>query len=431
MKRNSPPAVRAPVSFPPELYHPLRTRKIRIAKSVATGTQGEFEFAGLAPGGYAIKVTKTGYRVAEGEHLHVRVPEQGRAPMLSVTLWPNGAISGRVLDTEGEPVPEAEVSVYRLKHSERGVSLPRAGQARSNDLGEYRVYGLPAGRYFARVWPPRPETPAGLYYAGTSGAFYPRVLQPSQALPLDVRWGDELNDIDLRLSDEPTHTLVASVWDGLEGRPCARCRLSAIQVDGDLRVRLRNSSRPSREGAFVFRGLPAGEYQLIAGRGTDRRFAARATVTVAGDSVIETVLSGGLAQDVSGKVVLVDPPEGVDASGWSSYLGPVRLPLSWPAGETDIDENLRFHIAELPPARYRLEIGGLPPGAYLKSVRLGGQTLPGPEIVVREYAPLTGLARKCPSRHVGRSRGDVRCLHGAINFVRNQRERGGPRNILL
>ena len=27
--RASPPAVRAPVSFPPELYHPLRTRKTR------------------------------------------------------------------------------------------------------------------------------------------------------------------------------------------------------------------------------------------------------------------------------------------------------------------------------------------------------------------------------------------------------------------
>ena len=204
----------------------------RISKTVATGAEGEFMFAGLPPGGYAVRVSKTGYRTAHGKRLRVRISQGGSAPVLAINLWPNGAVSGRVLDTEGEPVPEAEVRVYRVSYRETGVSLPLAGRARSNDIGEYRVYGLQAGKYVARVWPPGKQTPAGLYYADASGTYYPEALRPSQALPVSVRWGDELSDIDLRLSDEATHALVASVWDASEDRPCLRCSLSAVQIDG-------------------------------------------------------------------------------------------------------------------------------------------------------------------------------------------------------
>ena len=358
----------------------------RFSKTKATGAEGEFVFSVLAPGEYAVRVGKTGYRTAQGEKLRVRVGQGGSAPVLAVTLWPNSAISGRVLDAEGEPVPEAEVRVYRVAHRESGVSLPLAGRARSNDIGEYRVYGLAAGKYIARVWPPRPSTPAAVYYADTSGTFYPQAPRPSQALPFNVRWGDELDGIDLRLSEETTHTLAVSVWDASENRPCMGCSLSAIQVDGDFRIRLPNSSRASREGLFVMRGLIPGEYLVIVKRGSNDRLAAQKTVTVGPDLITETALTAGLVQDVSGKVVLLDPPDGIDATAWSPYLGPVGLPLSWPAGEGEVDEELRFHMGEVPPATYRFEMGGLPPGAYLKNLRSGG-----PEVTVREDAPLTGI----------------------------------------
>ena len=360
----------------------------RISKTVATGAEGEFMFARLPPGGYAVRVSKTGYRTAHGERLRVRI-SQGGSPVLAINLWPNGAVSGRVLDTEGEPVPEAEVRVYRVSYRETGVSLPLAGRARSNDIGEYRVYGLQAGKYVARVWPPGKQTPAGLYYAEASGAYYPEALRPSQALPVSVRWGDELSDIDLRLSDEATYALVASVWDASEDGPCLRCSLSAVQIDGGFRIRLPNSVRASREGFFVLRGLTAGDYQLLVKNGN--RLAGQTTVTVGGDAVTETSLAVGILQTVAGKVTLSDPPDRIDPSGWSPYLGPLNLPVSWPAGEGEIDEDLRFEMTDMPPAAYRFEMGGLPPGAYLKSLRIGGQVQAGPQVTIRNDAPVTGL----------------------------------------
>ena len=50
----------------------------------------------------------------------------------------------------------------------------------------------------------------------------------------------------------------------------------------------------------------------------------------------------------------------------------------------------RFTIPEIPSARYRLELRGLPPGAYLKMLR-GGQLLPNSEVVVPPDTPLSGL----------------------------------------
>ena len=49
---------------------------------------------------------------------------------------------------------------YVLLHQETGVKLSFAGKAKSNDLGEYRIFDLPAGNYLAEVWPPREGTPA-------------------------------------------------------------------------------------------------------------------------------------------------------------------------------------------------------------------------------------------------------------------------------
>ena len=74
------------------------------------------------------------------------------------------------------------------------------------------------------------------------------------------------------------------------------------------------------------------------------------TVTVGGDAVTETSLAVGILQTVAGKVTLSDPPDRIDPSGWSPSLGPLNLPVSWPAGEGEIDEDLRFEMTDMPPA---------------------------------------------------------------------------------
>ena len=74
----------------------------------------------------------------------------GQVTELTVPMFHGGAISGRVLDAHGDPVDFAQVRVLRVP---RGGRVTSAGQAQTNDLGEYRVPRLQPGRYLVQVRP--------------------------------------------------------------------------------------------------------------------------------------------------------------------------------------------------------------------------------------------------------------------------------------
>ena len=291
----------------------------------------------------------------------------------------------------GEPVPEAQVRAYLLLHQETGVKLSLAGKAKSNDLGEYRIYGLPAGKYLAEVWPPREGTPAGEYYAATAAAFYPNAPAPAQALPVKVRWGGELTGIDLELSESVTYSVSGTVGNATTGGPCFHCVVSAIRIDSSFLVSLPNTARVSSNGFFTLRGLSPGDYKIIARRVAADEVSQR-LVTLTDSNVEDVGLVAGRAQPVSGEIMLVeDPPDGVEAAKWTAYASSTVLPESWPDAKGQIGEDLRFRMESVSAETYRFEVLDLPPGAYLKALRVGGQRLPRPELTVAEDFPLAGV----------------------------------------
>ncbi len=158
-------------------------RQEGISKVTTSGLEGDFVFAGLPPGEYELTFRKTGYRTLHGSVARVALRENEEANGLVLRMWPAGAIEGRVVDSEGEPVPDTQVATFRVRYGERGIFLSSGSRVKSNDLGRYRIHGLGAGAYLVRVWPPREGTPAGEYYAGTAGTFYSDASGPLQALP--------------------------------------------------------------------------------------------------------------------------------------------------------------------------------------------------------------------------------------------------------
>jgi hypothetical protein len=63
-----------------------------------------------------------------------------------------GIISGRVLDEDGEPLPWAQVSALREVYFRGKRKLSLEALVPTNDLGEYRLFGLKPGRYFVGAW---------------------------------------------------------------------------------------------------------------------------------------------------------------------------------------------------------------------------------------------------------------------------------------
>ena len=63
-------------------------------------------------------------------------------------LTPHGVIAGRVLDEDGEPVERVQVSTMRYQ-SFRGSGNCCLRGGMTDDLGEYRIFGLAPGKYCA------------------------------------------------------------------------------------------------------------------------------------------------------------------------------------------------------------------------------------------------------------------------------------------
>ncbi len=60
-----------------------------------------------------------------------------------------GVISGRIVDEFGEPVTDAMVSTMRQTWLNGRRRIQTTGRiAQTNDLGQFRLYGLPPGEYY-------------------------------------------------------------------------------------------------------------------------------------------------------------------------------------------------------------------------------------------------------------------------------------------
>src|SRR5258708_23825437 len=120
-------------------------------------------------------------------------------------------ITGRVFDADGEPMPGVEVSALRQQYEKGKKRLAFAGRTESNDLGEYRLYGLSPGRYYVsaetRNWRealgPRDSSVEGpkKEEKGYGKIYYPGVLEAGKANTLSVKEGEEIPSIDILMKE--------------------------------------------------------------------------------------------------------------------------------------------------------------------------------------------------------------------------------------
>ncbi|MGH9777649.1 MAG: carboxypeptidase regulatory-like domain-containing protein [Candidatus Acidiferrales bacterium] len=357
-----------------------------ISGRTTTDPSGTFALSGLAPGQYQIAIGKSGYRTFLSITPVTIAPGSVSVASLVADLWPYSAISGQVVDAEGQPVADAELRAYAIAYESQGPKLSLATKARTDKVGQYRLPDLPAGKYLLQL-SPRTPGPSGKSYADVV-TYYPGAALPSQAVPIELNWGAEFASADVRMPPGPSYTIAGVVWDAEGEGPCRRCAVQMIQRDGDYRVSLPQTAQVSSDGTFLLRGLSSGDYALIASRGSSR--VAQTEVSIRDWPVEDARLTLGSQQAVSGQIVLENPPDGIDVTDWSLQLSPVNMPAGWPQEVAEVTADRRFTIPEIPSARYRLELRGLPPGAYLKTLR-GGQLLPNSEVVVPPDSALSGL----------------------------------------
>jgi hypothetical protein len=92
------------------------------------------------------------------------------SPDVELPMAATGAISGRIYDSEGQPWGNLLVQAMKAAYPQGQRELTAVQSVTTNDLGEYRFFWLPPGRYFISAIPPQAE-PAnfGMFRMGGFG----------------------------------------------------------------------------------------------------------------------------------------------------------------------------------------------------------------------------------------------------------------------
>jgi hypothetical protein len=133
----------------------------QLEQTTTTDNDGRFYFRNIPPGAYDVTVRRDGFTPAEvgqkwpgGPGVPLQLRPGQPVPDLTVRLVAAASISGRIADSAGQPLPNAQVQALKSTfQGELRVLLP-VQQVRTTATGEFRLYGLPAGRYFVNVTVP-------------------------------------------------------------------------------------------------------------------------------------------------------------------------------------------------------------------------------------------------------------------------------------
>jgi hypothetical protein len=147
------------------------------------------------------------------------VPSQSSAQSSQPSILPQegAAIAGRIVNGSGEPL--VGVRVLALK---RGPMMPDGtrpllawAENRTNELGEFRVFGLPPGEYFVGAITTRqpPFATSTTATAMLAPTFFPGTPDESRAQPITVAADQTAADIVFRIVSVPAYRISGVVVD--------------------------------------------------------------------------------------------------------------------------------------------------------------------------------------------------------------------------
>lgn len=179
-------------------------------------------------------------------------------------LQRGGIITGRVVNAEGEPVITQPVSIQKLddRGKKHNVSLPNQ-PGTTDDLGVFRIYGLPAGKYIVSIRKRAAPIHSDSLNSYTPTTYYPSVLEEAQAIPVEVKQGTEVRGVDITLAEPiATHSALGKVVNPETGNGIPNIAVTYMRT-ADVGSTDRQRPREVKTdagGGFRLDNLRPGEY---------------------------------------------------------------------------------------------------------------------------------------------------------------------------
>jgi hypothetical protein len=199
----------------------MNVKNRKDVQSVLTAEDGRFEFH-VGAGKYALHGAKRGFIAGDyNEHEQFSTAIVTGAGLnteeLILKLAPSAALVGKVLDESGDPVRQAQVTLWRDDHSAGLSRIVRFRIETTDDRGAYEFTPLDSGSYFLSVttspWyavHPPSMVQEGMLPAAVDRSldvvypttFYEGATEAEDASPIPIRGGDRL-ELDFRLIPVP------------------------------------------------------------------------------------------------------------------------------------------------------------------------------------------------------------------------------------
>ncbi|SPF34854.1 conserved exported hypothetical protein [Candidatus Sulfopaludibacter sp. SbA4] len=359
-----------------------------------TGAEGKFSITALRPGSYSVSAERIGFEMAAfpdgGTTTQVTVKSGDTKDDLKLKLVPDGAIAGRVVDADGEPMEAVSVTV------DTGGFGGGQGTI-TDDQGHFRIGGLRPGKYRIKATPTNLPIPAEIRTDGTvevhyAATYYPRSLDGKGATKINVAAGGEVTDADIKSIRTP----IVRVSGTVTGIPQGSRNVSLMVQQGSG---ISSGTQVKPDGTFELWRLDPGKHTLSATwRNAGQALqTAPLEIDVAGSNIDHVELRMVAPSDISGIVQFEDEQAKPQARPQQQGQGgqqseppkpPQRLFLRPPSGflsggqqQAEIAADGSFTLRQIQPGRYQVTLSWN--NAYVKSLRLGQAGMEGRTLDLR------------------------------------------------
>jgi hypothetical protein len=404
-------------------------------RGVLTDDSGIFDLTELPAGRYTLTVSKSGFvSLSYGQ----RRPLQAGTPLqladgeqlkgIQFQLPRGSIVGGHVLDEDGDAMPGVTVRVMRYQYQQGERRLTPAGNAQTDDRGQYRVWGLMPGDYYLNATSRGgnfggpfggggPGGPGGFAGRGGRGGgapgapatgapepeqqnyaptYYPGVPSVNEAKPITVGLSQEVLDINFSMQLVRVSRLsgIVSNPDGTAVTAGTVNLTPDVAAGRGAQIGANFGGRIQWDGAFTINNVPPGRYILRA-RAEDSEaplFGAQPVSVNGGDiSDIPVVLSTGAT--VSGTITFLP--------GTSNAPDVTQFRMSAPSTDSSdfgpqpnarVDKDGRFTLKGVSAGLHLIRAGGNSRGWILKSVTSGARDVTDTPVQLRSGETLANIA---------------------------------------
>ena len=378
--------------------NPENYRSEKQNYSATSDGDGRFLIKDVVPGRHQFFATRPGFvsqqyqsqGMGDGAVLGLKAGQKISDVLFRMTM--SAVISGRVNNEDGEAMLGIQITALRMPNEEEleddqqwGSRRPSAvpvGAARTDDRGQYRIFGLKPSEYYVRAsdwagWDPGIAMAEDFWAGRSEGSeyapvYFPGVTQLGQAQMVSLRAGEEAQ-ADFSMQRIKTVEVAGRLIG--PGGPVKDAGVS-LDLEGDYGIMgSRYQASSDEKGNFRIKGVPPGSYVLMAyQRSEDEdtlKAHARQKLEVGGENIESLTIALGGGVSFEGRVTVAGEGS-VTLDRLSVGMVPVKEENEF-GGHGRVKKDGTFQISSVTDGDYAVNVWGLEQEWYVKSVRLGAE----------------------------------------------------------